>query len=1027
MTKRLVVCAMVFMSMLAMARAAYEGWNHSGSLYILTTPDGANLPATMEEENFPLLVRLNKDWFDFSQAKANGEDIRFASPAGVPLAYQVEEWNASSGTAVIWVSIPVIKGNARQEIKMYWGKADSASESSGPAVFNSTNGYCCVMHLSGDVLDSTGSISPVNDGATPTSGEIGSTAWNLVSGSINATNITNFPKGKNTFSSSEVWLRVRKINNWSMPLAWGTKNCYGWNTWVMQIGFWGSSPVLPSTITCRGPMVSGSAAIGVEEWTHVAYTTSNGTGRLYINGLLDATAAGGTPTLTNLQALCLSSRGGDLDVDEARISSVARSDDWVKMEYENQKRLQTLAGSLVQPGSDFSVSEKKIIVLEGKSATVSAKAGGAQKVYWILKKDGVSTVVAVDKLSFTVEAGRETGDQAFTLQFKAVFADRVGTREIPVIIREDIPDPVFTLSAPLKWDGRETIEIVPKISNLNDLRQKNVGELKYDWKISGMAVIKEIEPGKLILKRSFNSGKLAVTATISNGGKPINQAAVIAVEEPKKDSWVQRIPGKDEKAVDNQFYPRDDRNEGSLYYNGALSNAADVVFLKLYAGDKLIKTETVKPEKSGTEAVGGPGFSPAGGGQVWRYAFAVRLKPGLIKYKVEFGSKTGSAETVLDTVTNLVCGDAYLIDGQSNALALDTGEKSPAETSEWIRSYGGPTGWRDGSDWVSNQVYKVRETTGRNPNLWCNAVWKRQKDEKAELGWWGMELAKRLVASQKVPICIIQAAVGGSRIDQHQRCESNHTALATMYGRMLWRVEQAKLTHGIRGVLWHQGENNQGAAAPTGDYDWKSYQDYFVEMSAAWKQDFPNIQHYYIFQIWPNSCSMAGKSGCGDMIRETQRTLPRLYSNMDVMSTLGIKPPGGCHYPLAGWSEFARLVQPLIERDNYGKAPNVSITAPNLKRAAYTSSKKDAIALEFDQPVVWNDSLVNEFYLDGAMDMVASGNVSGKVITLYLKAPSAAKKITYLKEMSWSQDRLIMGANGIAALTFAEVEIETGR
>jgi hypothetical protein len=72
---------------------------------------------------------------------------------------------------------------------------------------------------------------------------------------------------------------------------------------------------------------------------------------------------------------------------------------------------------------------------------------------------------------------------------------------------------------------------------------------------------------------------------------------------------------------------------------------------------------------------------------------------------------------------------------------------------------------------------------------------------------------------------------------------------------------------------------------------------------------------------------------------------------MDVMSTLGIKPPGGCHYPLAGWSEFARLVQPLIERDNYGKAPKVSITAPNLKRAAYTSSKKDAIALEFDQPV----------------------------------------------------------------------------
>ena len=31
----------------------------------------------------------------------------------------------------------------------------------------------------------------------------------------------------------------------------------------------------------------------------------------------------------------------------------------------------------------------------------------------------------------------------------------------------------------------------------------------------------------------------------------------------------------------------------------------------------------------------------------------------------------------MQTVSNLVCGDAYLIDGQSNALATDTGEEAP--------------------------------------------------------------------------------------------------------------------------------------------------------------------------------------------------------------------------------------------------------------------------------------------------------------------------------------------------------------
>ncbi len=267
------------------------------------------------------------------------------------------------------------------------------------------------------------------------------------------------------------------------------------------------------------------------------------------------------------------------------------------------------------------------------------------------------------------------------------------------------------------------------------------------------------------------------------------------------------------------------RTKGRLYYNGTLEEAADTVFLKVTADDKPYQSVSAKvaADKS--------------------YALTVKLKPGLVKYKVEFGTKRGAAEKVLETASNIVCGDAYIIQGQSNALATDTGEKSPPETSEWIRSYGRPEG-------------NAKDTPA---HLWCNPVWKAEKGEKAELGYWGMELAKRLVASQKMPVFIINGAVGGTRIDQHQRNEADPADLTTIYGRTLWRVRQARLTHGIRAILWHQGENNQGSACPTGDYDWKSYQDYFIELSAAWKQDFPNLQHYYVFQIWPNACSMGGQ------------------------------------------------------------------------------------------------------------------------------------------------------------------------
>jgi Carbohydrate esterase, sialic acid-specific acetylesterase len=686
-----------------------------------------------------------------------------------------------------------------------------------------------------------------------------------------------------------------------------------------------------------------------------------------------------------------------------RVSKVTRSAEWVKLQFENQKRLQTLVGPVVQPGSTFAVSPASATIAEGKSATFSAQAGGAQKVYWVVKSGGTETVAAVDRFTFAFDAGRVTGDKAITLQCRAIYPDGVKTKDIAIAVKETIPDPVFTLTAPKTWDGRTSIELRPNVTNYRVMNEKRPAALKTTWAISGGAVIKKIlpgsrtittspfedvvtEPSALVLERSQFSGPLTVTATISNGGELVSRSVNIAVTEPASDPWVTRVPGKDEKPEDGQFYARDDKGEGTLHYNGTLDTAADSVFLRLYADDKLVHTATAKPDTEKS------------------YALSVKLKPGLIKYKVEFG--TGK-DTVVHTVSDIVCGDAYIIDGQSNALATDTGEKSPPETNEWIRSYARPS-------------QNPKDNTG---NGWVLPVWKAQKGEKAELGWWGMELAKRLVESQKVPVFFINAAVGGTRIDQHQRSAENPTDLTTIYGRMLWRVQQAKLTHGIRAILWHQGENDQGADGPTGGFGWETYHPFFIEMAAGWKIDFPNVQDYYVYQIWPNACAMGGRHGSGDRLREKQRTLPTLFSRMSILSTLGVRPPGGCHFPLEGWAEFARMVQPLIERDHYGKKSPAPLTAPNLRTAKLATS--DSIVLEFDQPVVWDDKLAGQFYLDGEKDKVASGSVSGNVLTLKLKEASAAKQITYLKEVTWNQDTLLNGANGLAALTFCEVPLQS--
>jgi hypothetical protein len=66
---------------------------------------------------------------------------------------------------------------------------------------------------------------------------------------------------------------------------------------------------------------------------------------------------------------------------------------------------------------------------------------------------------------------------------------------------------------------------------------------------------------------------------------------------------------------------------------------------------------------------------------------------------------------------------------------------------------------------------------------------------------------------------------------------------------------------------------------------------------------------------------------------------------------------------------------------------------------------------------------VGQFYLDGEKGKVVSGSVAGNVLALRLSEATHATRVTYLKEVEWSQDKLLMGKNGIAALTFADVPL----
>ena len=1043
MMKIMTVALIAFLAMLQTCLAQYPGWKHSGSLYILTTPEGANVPATATVENFPLLVRLNKGWFDFSQAKANGEDIRFAGADNKPLAYQIDTWDAAAGTAAIWVRIPAIKGNARQAIKMPWGKADAASESNGKAVFNAANGYLTVFHMSDPVADATGKLMATDTGTTATPGMIG-TARRFPGGKgFNCgEKIEGFPTGSAPHSS-EAWIKSDVVNG--SFLCWGNEK--GQGKIIMKIG---APPRMNVECYFSGADIrTEEGKLPMGQWMHVLHTYQQGDSCLYVNGqLLGRSTSKNAPL--NLQSPARLYLGGWYnnfkyigDLDEVRVSNVTRSADWAKLQYENQKPLQTLVGTLVKDGSDFSISANTNQVWnmeEATTYTLNAKADGAIKVYWNLVEKGVSTTLATDTLAFDFFTGRYDVTRNAVLQFKAVYPTAVKTLDLPVKLVNSVQDPEFYLHGHNGWDGRSPFDTVAMFENKEaldkQLTAKKCEPVHVSWKVTGIAATYETQGEKIILKHAQGSGRLTFTATIDNGGSKMIQQKSIVVNAPGQDAWVQRVPGKDEKPEENQFYARDDKNEGTLYYNGTLSNAADSVFLKLYADDKLVCTESQNFTRSGagvtapssvvggrsgagvtapssvggatgkalSSVVGGQGYTPA----VWSYAFSLKLKAGLIKYKVEFGTKSGSVETVVNTVGNLVCGDAYIVEGQSNAVATDWGSiPPPVYSNTWLRSFG-----------------SASKTPLTCKTRWGNADY-RPREGILQIGYWPMELGIRLVESEKIPICIINGAVGGTRIDQHVRNDKNPIDDTTIYGRLLWRVREAKLTHGIRGIFWHQGESDQGSDGPTGGYGYDTYRDLFVAMAGNWKNDFPNIRHYYLFQIWPRSCAM-GRDGSDDKLREVMRQLPTEFSNMSIMSTLGIIPPGPAHFPPAGYVEIAKAILPLVQEGNYGKKPTTSITPPNIISATYTSEKRDAIALLFDQPLVWNSEAVNELYLDGQRGKVASGTCEGNTLTLKLTESSTAKTIKYVDGGSWRQERILRGQNGIAALTFCDMPIFYG-
>lgn len=116
-------------------------------IYINTS--GSDLGSEQHLRNFPLLLRLDETNFDFSVISSNAPDFEFFNKSGKYLPFEIELWDQSNKYASIWVLLDTILGGSKNSyIDMYLGKNTKDISRSGKSVFDTSDGYCGMYHLS---------------------------------------------------------------------------------------------------------------------------------------------------------------------------------------------------------------------------------------------------------------------------------------------------------------------------------------------------------------------------------------------------------------------------------------------------------------------------------------------------------------------------------------------------------------------------------------------------------------------------------------------------------------------------------------------------------------------------------------------------------------------------------------------------------------------------------------------------------------------------------------------------------------
>ncbi len=359
---------------------------------------------------FPVLLTFDSGITGFSYnslASSTAGDLRFYAATGEELPYEIESWD-TTGASRVWVRAATIAGNATK-ITAAWGDASQATAPS--YVFDGStwsNGYQAAWHfqnMSGVLTtDSTTNNRHLTaeGGASTGTGQVGNGI--VLDGSNDQLEAIGY-KGVTggAARTTETWVKTSSTGKALM--SWGQDATY--KKWIWRTQGSGNHRVEISS----GGRESNSA-MNNNAWRHVAAVfPENATQLNDIKFYIDGVETGYAESSTTLPAT-----GDYLDVrlgndhsnrrlngsmDEARISSVGRSTDWIKASYDNQKSSSNFVTRGSVTGPRIVTSPLVATATVGTSFTYNASAVGSPSSYTILNLPG--------GLQFNPSNGQVTG------------------------------------------------------------------------------------------------------------------------------------------------------------------------------------------------------------------------------------------------------------------------------------------------------------------------------------------------------------------------------------------------------------------------------------------------------------------------------------------------------------------------------------------------------------------------------------------------------------------------------------------